>query len=302
MYMIFKLKIAKPIYEKNSKNEDTENIIGYTNEIIYSRTKPGVIANVTSDLTQYFKYWISEIFASNRYQTNVVEVFHIHLHVARYAPDLGGTYCELPKAIQVKKACVNPENKDNKCFLYCVCMSMLDVLPYNPQRVVKYDLSTLKYKEEWFAEGGISPQSQSILFFEKMNNVCVNVYSCDKDGHNISPCRLTKQNFEKCVSLLYYNNHYVYIKNWQRLVGTQGKNLHTCERCLTQFSHKSSYELHIRDCRELQGKQRVTLPSPKDATCQFSKWSTLNRLPIVVYGDFECLNRKLDATQNNTGT
>eukprot|EP00965_Chrysotila_dentata_P027324 907634-Pleurochrysis_carterae.AAC.1 len=100
-----------------------------------------------------------------------------------------------------------------------------------------------------------------------MNNVCVNIYSCDKEGRNISPCRITKQNFEKCASLLYYNNHYVYIKNWQRLVGTQGKNLHTCERCLTQFSHKSSYESHIRDCRELQGKQRVTLPAAKDANC-----------------------------------
>eukprot|EP00965_Chrysotila_dentata_P076236 2517883-Pleurochrysis_carterae.AAC.1 len=69
LYMIFKLKIAKPIYETNPRTLQ-KYISGYKNEIIYSRTKPGVIANVTSDLTQYFKYWISEIFASNRYQTN----------------------------------------------------------------------------------------------------------------------------------------------------------------------------------------------------------------------------------------
>eukprot|EP00965_Chrysotila_dentata_P090716 2994080-Pleurochrysis_carterae.AAC.1 len=43
--------------------------------------------------------------------------FHsITCNIARYKPDLGGTYTKLPKKVASKKAIVNIKNTDNYCF------------------------------------------------------------------------------------------------------------------------------------------------------------------------------------------
>ena len=35
-------------------------------------------------------------------------------------PDVGGTYTELPKALAAKQACINIQNRDHRCFQYCI--------------------------------------------------------------------------------------------------------------------------------------------------------------------------------------
>ena len=59
------------------------------------------------------------------------------LHIQRFQPVAGASYKPLPQYIQAKKACVNPQNKDLKCALWCI-LAHVHPAAKDPQRVSKY--------------------------------------------------------------------------------------------------------------------------------------------------------------------
>ena len=50
----------------------------------------------------------------------IVKVESIHIMYNKYNPTRAGQYIKLPKWIKSKRACINIQNKDEKCFKYCV--------------------------------------------------------------------------------------------------------------------------------------------------------------------------------------
>ena len=44
----------------------------------------------------------------------------LKFHFDKYSPTRGGSFIELPKWIQNKKACINIKNEDDKCLMYSV--------------------------------------------------------------------------------------------------------------------------------------------------------------------------------------
>ena len=48
------------------------------------------------------------------------EVISLEIHVVDYKPMKGSSYIPLPNFIMRKKAILNMENKDDKCFLWCL--------------------------------------------------------------------------------------------------------------------------------------------------------------------------------------
>ena len=66
----------------------------------------------------------------------VHSVIKFELHTVRYKPLRGETYIPLPKELADKKAIINIQNKDNKCFLWCV-LRALNPDKNNPQRLDK---------------------------------------------------------------------------------------------------------------------------------------------------------------------
>ena len=63
-------------------------------------------------------------------------IIKFELHTVRYKPLRGETYIPLPKELADKKAIINIQNKDNKCFLWCV-LRALNPDEKNPQRLDK---------------------------------------------------------------------------------------------------------------------------------------------------------------------
>ena len=61
-------------------------------------------------------------------------VIRLELHTVKYKPLKGETYIPLPEKLAVKKAIINIENDDNKCFLWCV-LRALNPKERNPKRV-----------------------------------------------------------------------------------------------------------------------------------------------------------------------
>ena len=50
----------------------------------------------------------------------LTQVSKLKFHYDKYNPTRGGSFLELPDWIKKKKACINIQNEDNKCFKYSV--------------------------------------------------------------------------------------------------------------------------------------------------------------------------------------
>ena len=91
-----------------------------------------------------------------------------------------------------------------------------------------------------------------------------------------------------------YKFHYVWIKNLSRLVRKQISSHKTkswiCDRCLHFFWSQEKLEAHEIDCRDVN-KCKITLPRNNniDNILKFKNTTYKNRVPFVVYADFECL-------------
>ena len=63
-------------------------------------------------------------------------IIQLELHTTRYNPLRGETWIPLPKELADKKAIINMQNKDNKCFLWCV-LRALNPKGGHPERLDK---------------------------------------------------------------------------------------------------------------------------------------------------------------------
>ena len=63
-------------------------------------------------------------------------IIQLELHTVSYNPLRGETCIPLPKELANKKAIINMQNKDNKCFLWCVLRS-LNPKSNHPERIDK---------------------------------------------------------------------------------------------------------------------------------------------------------------------
>ena len=122
----------------------------------------------------------------------------IELNVVKHNPFHGSSYTELPACVKNSKSVINIKNTDNKCFLYSILASRHEIASH-PERVSQYEkfMNELQWKETDF------PMAiNKIPYFEKKNNIKVNVYAIDEDSvtSKISLYRSKSQNKEEIYS------------------------------------------------------------------------------------------------------
>ena len=112
-------------------------------------------------------------------------VIKFELHTVRYNPLRGETYIPLPKELVDKKAMINMQNKDNKCFLWCVLRAL------NPKddHAVRVD-KELKTKENTLNMEGLEyPVSlKDLNKFEKQNPT-ISITVLGYEGKSVYPLR-----------------------------------------------------------------------------------------------------------------
>ena len=52
------------------------------------------------------------------------EIIEVQINTAEYQPLLGSSYINLPKLISDKKAVVNVQNNDQKCFMWSILSAL----------------------------------------------------------------------------------------------------------------------------------------------------------------------------------
>jgi len=259
-------------------------------KIIHYSSKSKLIMNKT-DINQIINDYLDGYrskFNTTGYNS-IISIVKMDLFIAKVQTLNGKSYKELPDFIKNKKAIINIKNDDNLCFLYSVLCG-LKTPANHPERVSHYKnrLNELSYKDEDFKDG---MSVHKIRFFEKRNNLNINVYSLE-DKNSIIPVYISsnKETEYPLIHLFYYDNHYSYVNNFNRLMGEQGTHKLVCPYCC-QFKSsggdaKQALEKHLSYC--ISG-QKVMMPKSNTYT-QFKNFNHINECPVRIYADFEAIN------------
>ena len=125
----------------------------------------------------------------------------------------------------------------------------LNPVDRNSGRVTKTLVEQSK-KYNWF---GVSfPTTlKDVAFFEKMNNILVNVFRFDREGDRVRPVNVSMGKYEGRALLVLVDGCYKVVKTISRLLGGQtakGKRhckRYFCDNCLKSFTSKLECDEHI---------------------------------------------------------
>lgn len=252
-------------------------------EIIYQSTE---LNEMVSNLFDTFTTKLSE-FEHCESGWTYESMSHIEINVNKYCPLRGGTYIDLPNSIKLTKSCINIQNHDDYCFLWCVVANLFPA-KNNVCKVRSYPhySSVLNIK-------GISfpPTYKDIELFEMKNpNISINIYGMNNKGCVNGPLYCTKDRKSNHINLLFIERgnkgHYCLIKNLLRLIRRQvskhkGK-IFLCERCLQCFKSEAKYLSH--NCNSI-----LTILPKEHSILKFENYQRQQKINFIIYADFECL-------------
>ena len=221
------------------------------------------------------------------------KAIRLEVNFVRWKPlkPLGSGWIPMPEKLAQKKAIINIKNTDNFCFKLCMARAKNPVKSH-PEVVTE---KLRRQAEEFDWTGCTFPMAvDKIKFFEKRNDVSVNVYYWDKA---VYPLKITKEEKPFHVDLLLLKKdsqtHFALIKNFSRLASSQVSGGKTerffCKRCLNSFPRVESLEKHKEICGEFAAA-KVELPGGK---CFFKNWERMMHIPVVGYADFESILKPL---------
>ena len=171
-------------------------------------------------------------------------------------------YLELPEALAAKKAVVNVETKDQRCFLWAI-LSALHPQSNNSNRLAKYK----PYEGEVDMTGVKWPVTVDDVALVEKNNprLVISAFEWTADD-KIRPFSIPNViDPDRChVQLLVVEkdgiSHWCWIKNWNRLCSSKTRRFGTCPRCLVRFNKHYNFKDHLRFCRGFHVGERTDLP------------------------------------------
>ena len=103
-----------------------------------------------------------------------------------------------------------------------------------------------------------SVKIKDIPEIENMNDVKSNVFGVD-NKQSIYPLYISNKICDKTCNLLLIENHYVWIKDFNKLMNTQSKHKHKlffCYYCLQHFTSEHILKTHTEVCLKINGAQK----------------------------------------------
>ena len=283
---------------------------------VYSFASKMEIVTESTDISVLYDQMVDKIFEllqnfQNRgsgWQFDRVE--HLDININPYNPLSASSYIELPGNLAEKKAIINVKNEnDNECFKWAVTSAVFPAKEHG-ERLSK----RMREDSEKFNWTGIEfPVSiKQIDKFENQNNYAINVFGYERV---VYPLRISKKKEQVINLLLIANeetNHFCWIKNMSRLLSS-GINNHQhkryfCYRCLNSFNSEKSLNKHTEYCQNNE-EVKIEMPMIKDDEGKFlgpeyiyfKNHYKKQRVPFVVYADFECFTEKIDTCQPEEG-
>ena len=231
-------------------------------------------------------------------------VVGLQMYTVVFKPLIGGSYIKLPKEIATKKAVVNMKNtKDDQCFLWCVLRAL------NPVKRDKERIDgALKSKIDTVNMGDIHypVNLKDVSKFEKLNpGIAISVYSYD-ENYSVGPLRISEHvDRPYRIKLLLISDenktHYCLIEDFSRLVSSQASKhkgkAYVCERCINAFTTENALKEHEKHCTN-KDCVHLKMPAP-GSTISFKRFDRGQRVPFVIYADFESLLKPISKCEPN---
>ena len=199
-------------------------------------------------------------------------------------PLRGSAWIPLPVKLANKNAVINMKNtEDEMCFKWCIARAA-NMVAKHPERITP-KLRDQAEKFDW-RDCKFPMALDKIKFFEKRNDISVNVYEW-----NAAPLRIVKEEKPFHVDLVFLTkdsqNHFALIKNFSRFAssGKGQTERFFCKRCLNSFPKPESLKKHKEICGEFAAA-KVELVGGK---CSFKNWERTMHVPVVCYADFESI-------------
>ena len=180
----------------------------------------------------------------------LTRILDCKLRIVKFNP-IGSRYHPLPKHLASKKSIVNVRNFDERCFGYAVLASLKDTLPGHHKSEARY------YKEADFEQYHLDQIEypvpvQTIPDLEDTLDMSFTVWSIsDDEGRGLYSLYHSEVVRARHIVLLYYNDHYAWIKDIEKLVGCKSKHgnrIFYHLRCGSRFTVEKEYIRHIQVC------------------------------------------------------
>ena len=236
-----------------------------------------------------------------------LKVIKLVLHTTRWEPLYGSSYLPLDPYLANKKALINMQNEDDKCFMWSVLRALYPK-DNHPERIDK----DLKSKQNSINMKGIHypVDLKAIDRFETQNpNISISVVGYNKVDL-VHPIRISK--YTGCdhdIVLLLLKEavkgengkieektHYTLVKNKSALIASQinnhGHKRHFCLNCFNSFNSPETLETHKEYCYENESVK--TLMPPPGTYLRFKNFLHSEKAPFVIYADFECKIIRMD--------
>ena len=218
------------------------------------------------------------------------------LLIGKHTPLAGTSSIPLPEFLARKHCIVNVQNNDQRCFGYAILASQLRV-EANPERPTQYDqfftvygLDTVQYPV----------QIKDLEAVERQIGIPFNVYTFfDDEGKGRKPLYTSKTGDpQNAVDLLFWENdhvaHYAWIKSFNSFVYDLSKQRSSrcfwCKRCFCHFRLETAFHKHLERCKGAEGFKCVHQLPEQGTVLKFKNVKNEERVPFVIYADFESLN------------
>ena len=227
-----------------------------------------------------------------------LNVIKLVLHTTRWDPINAGSYIDLPEALKNKKAIINMQNEDDKCFMWSVLRALYPK-DTNPQRIDK----DLKSKQDSINMKGIRypVNFRDIDRFESQNpEISITILGYNKD-ERVYPLKISRcTGCEHDITLLLIKDgeksHYCLVKNLSALLQSQINNhkgiRNICLNCFNGFNTPDSLNKHKEYC---YNNECVKIVMPQQGTfLRFKNFLHSEKAPFAIYADFESLIKPMD--------
>ena len=135
----------------------------------------------------------------------------------------------------------------------------------HPERISKYKEHVDKVK---YDKINFPVKLKDIPKNENMNDIKFKVFGVD-DRQSIYPLYISNKICDKTYNLILIENHYVWIKDFNKLMNTQSKDSHKsifCYYCLQHFTSENILKNHTEVCLKINRAQKVKMPQKDKKT------------------------------------
>ena len=221
--------------------------------------------------------------------------------VTQYTPLCGSSFIATPPAIAKRKAVVNVQNfDDDRCFEYAILSHLYP--PRNRQNACK-PRRYKKYRDKLNFDNISFPVklNQIPLFEKQIPDISVNIVSPDSTKNSffidyLSPEKTRRHKFNLLLLSDENTQHYVYIKNFSRLLGARTKYdgaSYVCNSCLYVFSSQQTHDNHLESCMKRE-PQHVQYPTAMDRMLKFETRGNSFEHHFFLVIDFESFLKPVD--------